>query len=121
MAISKTIASDIVFGGKSERPWMRLLSFKPYRKNTLRGYVDVELGIGLQITGLTLHGDSGERWIGMPSKPVLDTDGRHVAGPDGKKPWAKILSWRDRRLGDAFGKAVVALALPLTRRKRRFA
>jgi hypothetical protein len=86
---------------------MRLLSFKPYRKNNLCGYADVEFGIGLQITGLTLLGDSGERWIGMPSKPVLDTDGRHIVGPDGKKPWAKILSWRD----NAFGKAVVALVL----------
>jgi len=85
MAISKTIPSDIVFGGKPERPWMRLLSFKPYRKNNLRGYADVEVGIGQQITGLTLHGDSGERWIGMPSKQVLDADGRHVAGHDGKK------------------------------------
>jgi hypothetical protein len=111
MTITKTIVNDFAFGGRPEQPRMKLLGFKPFPKSTLRGFIDVELGIGLQIVGLTLHLTNGHAWVGLPSKPILNEEGRHVAGADGKRPYAAILSWRDRKLGDAFGKQVIALVV----------
>jgi len=92
------------------RPRMRLLGFKPLIRSTLRGFIDIELGIGLQITEASLHVSHGKAWVGLPSKPVLDADGRHLV-QNGKKQYRAILAWRNKRLSDAFSRAVVALVI----------
>jgi len=88
----------------------RLLGFKPLIRSTLRGFIDIELGIGLQITEASLHVSHGKAWVGLPSKPVLDADGRHLV-QNGKKQYRAILAWRNKRLSDAFSRAVVALVI----------
>jgi hypothetical protein len=95
----------------AERPRMKLLSFKPHVKNTLRGFVDLELGIGLQIPECSLHVKNGRAWVGVPVKPMVDADGRHMVGQTGKKLYRPVLAWRDKRLSDAFDKAVIKLVL----------
>jgi hypothetical protein len=94
----------------SDRPRMRLLTFKPFVKNSLRGFIDIELGIGLQITEASLHVSHGKVWVSLPSKPMLDADGRHLVR-NGKKQYWPMLAWRDKRLADTFSKAVVALVI----------
>ena len=54
---------------------------------------------------LTSH---GKAWATVPSKPVLDRDGKQVE-VSGKRQYAPILEWRDRDLADRFSVAVVAL------------
>jgi hypothetical protein len=110
MAITKTIASDIAFGGRPPTCGMKLLGWKPMQKNTLRGFADIETASGLQITGIGLHEDGEKRWIGMPGKPILEND-QHVAGVNGKKPWAKIISFRDGKVANAFRDQVITLVL----------
>jgi hypothetical protein len=90
---------------------MKLLSFKPLSKNTLVGVADIELEIGLQIIGIMLHVRQGTAWIALPGKPVLDGEGRHVIGENGKKSYVPFLSWRTIRLRNAFGAAVIDLVL----------
>jgi hypothetical protein len=90
---------------------MKLLSFKPIAKNSLRGVADVELEIGLQIIGVMLHVKHGKPWISLPSKPCLDAEGQHILADNGKKQYAPVLSWRDTRHRDVFGKAVIDLIL----------
>jgi hypothetical protein len=92
----------------SDRPRMRLISWKPLIKGSLRGFVSVELPIGLKLIDCpVLIGPNGP-WASLPSKPVLDREGRH-ARPDGKPQFAPVLEWRSRELGDRFSAAVVAL------------
>jgi hypothetical protein len=91
-----------------ERPRMRLVTWKPLIKGSLRGIATIELPIGLKLIDCPLLiGPNGPR-ASLPSKPVLDREGRH-AKPDGKPQFAPVLEWRSRELGDRFSAAVVAL------------
>jgi hypothetical protein len=110
--ISRIIASDAGFGGRPEQPRMKLLGFKPFVKNSLRGFVEVELGIGLQIKGATLQVTEGRAWIGMPARPMIGADGQPIINQtNGKPAYQPILGWRNKALSDAFSKAVVKLIL----------
>jgi hypothetical protein len=96
--IQRTIASDVAFGGRPEPQRTKLLGFKPFVRSTLRGFVDVELGIGLQIKGATLHVTTGKSWIGLPSRPMVGPDGKPIViEATGKPPYQPILAGATRR------------------------
>jgi hypothetical protein len=110
--IQRTIASDVAFGGRPEPQRTKLLGFKPFVRSTLRGFVDVELGIGLQIKGATLHVTSGKSWIGLPSRPMVGPDGKPIViEATGKPPCQPILGWRYKALSEALSNAVAKLIL----------
>jgi hypothetical protein len=88
------------------RPRMRLVSFKPLARGALRGLAHIELPNGLRIADCPVLTSNGKAWATLPSKPVLDRDGKHVE-VSGKKQYAPILEWRDRALQDGFSGAVV--------------
>ena len=61
--------------------------FKPYEKNTLRGFVDLKMtNIGLTLFECSFHEKNGKNWIGYPARQY-DTD-------DGKK-WSPVISFED--------------------------
>lgn len=88
---------------------MTLIGWRPLIKNSLRGFAEVELPIGLRISDiLVLVGRNGP-WASLPSKPILDRDGAQKRAANGKLQYAPILAWRDRELSDRFSAAVVEL------------
>ena len=99
-----------------DRPAVRLLSFKPVRKNTLRGFASVEFPNGLQVFDIVVGESNGETWAMLPTKPILDPEGRHVRDEaSGKPKYAPFLAWNDPALRKRFSKAVaeaVRLAHP---------
>jgi hypothetical protein len=88
---------------------MRLVSFKPLVKNSLRGFATVELPIGLKIADIAVNVTHGKPWAALPSKPVLDQDGRHKVDINNKRQYVSVLEWRDRDLGNRFSDAVIDL------------
>jgi hypothetical protein len=88
---------------------MRLISWKPLVKNSLRGFATVELPIGLRISDIPVLISHGKTWATLPSKPQIDKDGQHRRDPNGKPAYSPILEWRDRDLQDRFSGAVVDL------------
>jgi hypothetical protein len=90
------------------RPKIRLISWKPLVKNSLRGFATVELPIGLKIVDCPVLVSNGKAWASLPTKPMLDRDGKHVK-PDGKPQYSAILEWKSRDLADRFSEAVVEL------------
>ena len=51
--------------------------WRPVTKNTLRGFLTLKLApSGLVLKDCSLHEKGDKRWIGLPSKPQLDSDGR---------------------------------------------
>jgi hypothetical protein len=50
--------------------------FKPFERNILRGFFDVELASGLILRGYCLHEKNGNFWCGLPAKPYEDKDGK---------------------------------------------
>ena len=95
------------WGDRPDRPRMRLLSWKPMRKGTLRGFATVELPNGLTISDISVHLSHGKSWASLPSRPQLNSDGTARRDDAGKIAYAPVLKWRDRGLADRFSDAVV--------------
>src|SRR4051794_30166160 len=75
-------------------PRIRLEAFKALTKGSLRGFATVRLPIGLVIADVPVCTSHGKTWASLPSKPILDREGRH-AEEGGKKRYAPILQWGD--------------------------
>jgi hypothetical protein len=51
---------------------IRCTKFRPFAKNTLRGFVDLELTrVGLILRGCTWHSKAGKEWIGFPAESYV--------------------------------------------------
>jgi hypothetical protein len=87
---------------------MTLEAFKPVIKGSLRGFATVKLPSGLLVADVVVCCSHGKSWASLPSKPMLDRDGRQVE-VEGKKKYLPILSWSDRATADRWSDAVVML------------
>jgi hypothetical protein len=56
---------------------IRCLRFRPYKKNTLKGFCDLELTrVGLILHDCTWHVHAdGTEWVGFPARSYQDKDG----------------------------------------------
>jgi hypothetical protein len=80
-----------------------ILNFKPFEKNTLRGFFDLELPSGMILAGCALHLKNDQWWVGLPSKPYT--------AADGTQSWTKIVDFRDAKTRNRFQETVTPLAL----------
>ena len=91
---------------------MKILHWRPVASgSTMRGVVDIELDIGLQIYEVVVHGNNGA-WVALPARVVIGKDGavrRKLV--NGKPDYQRILKWRDRDTADKFSAAVIKLLL----------
>src|SRR4051812_33969391 len=94
---------------ETDRPRMSLEAFKPVFKGTLRGFATVRLLIGLVIADIPVCTSHGKTWASLPSKPILDADGRYMVDASGKKRYASILQWSDRATANRWSANIVAL------------
>jgi hypothetical protein len=62
---------------------IRCLRFRPYEKNTLRGFADLELTrVGLVLRDCTYHRHaSGKEWVGFAAKPYETKTGETAWQP----------------------------------------
>jgi hypothetical protein len=95
-----------VWGDRPTR--MRVISFRPLVRNTLRGFIEIELPSGLRVREISIHESHGKRWAGLPARPVLTADGRHSV-LNGKKQYASLLEWKSRDLSDEFSRRIIQL------------
>jgi DNA-binding cell septation regulator SpoVG len=87
---------------------MRITAWRPLHKNTMRGFVSIELQVGLVISDAIVHVGTNGPWVAMPGKPQVEPDGTLRRGPNGKPAYVNILSWRSRALADQFSSAVIS-------------
>jgi hypothetical protein len=92
---------------------LTVIKFRPCRHHTLVGFATVRIdALGLDIGEVSVHQHpNGHRWTALPAKPLLDADGVAQRNPDGKIAYAAVLGFRDRAVGEAFSKAVLAALL----------
>lgn len=89
---------------------IKLRGFRPVATGALIGFADIELLAGLLIHDCPVfRAKDGSAWATLPSKPVVDRDGRQKADANGKRQFAPMLEWRSRELGNRFSPAVIAL------------
>jgi hypothetical protein len=72
--------------------------WRPYQKNTLRGFLSLELPSGLILHGLTLHDKEGRRWVGMPAKSFEK---------DGTTTWAPQVEFSSKESRERFQVAAI--------------
>jgi hypothetical protein len=73
---------------QNSRP-LQVSNFKPFVKNTLRGFFDLELPFGMILRDCMLCEKDDKRWIGWPAKPFDKKDGT--------KSWANIVDFVDNK------------------------
>jgi hypothetical protein len=96
-------------GTTAQRPKMRLVSWKPIAKGTLRGFATVELPIGLKLIDCAVFIGTKGAWATALAKPQLDKEGRQRIGVDGKPSYSPVVEWRSCDLNDRYSAAVVAM------------
>jgi DNA-binding cell septation regulator SpoVG len=61
--------------------------FKPFERNTLRGFLSLELPSGLVLHNCTLHEKNGSRWVSMPVREFQK---------DGERSWMPLVDFADK-------------------------
>jgi|AmaraimetFIIA100_FD_contig_91_1345034_length_3626_multi_5_in_0_out_0_2 hypothetical protein len=55
---------------------IRCTRFRPYERNSLRGFVDLELTrVGLVLRDCAWHEKNGKQWVAFPARSYADKDG----------------------------------------------
>jgi hypothetical protein len=55
---------------------IRCMRFRPYERNSLRGFVDLELTrVGLVLRDCAWHEKNGKQWVAFPARTYTDKDG----------------------------------------------
>jgi hypothetical protein len=68
----------------------------------------------------SLHESGNRRWIGLPSKPQLDKDGRHRVDERGKRLYSPCIEIPDRKTEERFqAAALVAVDRLLAEEEKR--
>jgi hypothetical protein len=87
-----------------------LRDWRPHASGGLRGYVRIELDVGLVIPGIKVLVGSNGPFVALPEQPVLQ-DGKLKRDVNGKPVYAPTLYWKDRATGAKFSAAVIKLLL----------
>jgi hypothetical protein len=91
---------------------VRVETFKPWRSNTLRGFIDIVVPeMRLHIIDAAAHGGHGKRWVGLPAKPQINREGSVRLDERGKVAYSPVLQFTDRRTGDVFSARVITALL----------
>jgi hypothetical protein len=72
----------------------QVLEFKKFERNTLVGFLSLELPSGMVIHNCTLHKKEGSRWVGLPARPFDKTDGG--------KGWSPLIEFSSKTARDRF-------------------
>jgi hypothetical protein len=76
-----------------------VLQFRAFEKNTLRGFLSLELPSGMILHGCTLHEKNGSRWVGVPAKEYEK---------DGTKTWAPLVEFTSKEAREKFQACALA-------------
>ena len=70
---------------------MILTKWSKYRKGAMRGFVTVQLDSGLMIPGSTVLIGKHGPFVQLPSRPVIDADGRQKRDSNGAPIWEPLI------------------------------
>ena len=51
---------------------VRIVRYKPFQRNTMQGFVDIEVESAIIIPGCIHHSKGGKDWVNVPSKKEKD-------------------------------------------------
>jgi hypothetical protein len=71
----------------------KIREWRPFEKNTLRGFLSLELPSGMILHGCTLNQKGESRWIGLPAKEYLKGS---------ERAWSPLIEFTDRDVRESF-------------------
>ena len=86
------------------------IGFQPFESGTLRGFGDFLVPAWhLQMLGCSCHCQGDRRWIGLPSKPLIDRGGHALRDEStGKIRYAPVVGFDDKEVLHRFSDAAIA-------------
>ncbi len=86
---------------------MRVLDWRPMRRNSLLGFVKVEMPSGMIVCDVSvLTGERGP-WASPPSKPMIGRDGAALKDDNGKIKYQPVIDFASKDVRNRFSDAVV--------------
>jgi hypothetical protein len=87
--------------------------FKPVAKNTLRGFVRVQLPSGMIMAEVSIHiGADGKPWASPPSRPMVDRDGTAMRDQvTGKTRWQSLITFASGRIRHEWSRQIIQALL----------
>jgi hypothetical protein len=87
---------------------MTIVEWRPLVRGTLRGFVSVELEVGLIIESIKVFDPPNSAFIQIPDRPAVE-NGQLKRDQGGNVVYYPAVKWRDRKTGDKFSSAVLRL------------
>jgi hypothetical protein len=79
------------------------------RPGVLRGHATLHLPrLRLTLFGCPVFVSDAGKWVGLPSKPMLDRDGNVRRDGAGKPTFVPMLAWDSRTLQASFSRSAIA-------------
>jgi hypothetical protein len=77
----------------------RVIEWKEFRKNTLEGFLSLQLPSGLILHNCSLHRKGDSRWVGLPARAYEKSDGG--------KNWEPLVEFTSKESRDRFQAAAI--------------
>jgi hypothetical protein len=86
---------------------VRILDWKPLRKNSLLGFCKVEFPSGLVISDITVLTSPRGPWASPPSKTMVDRNGVVLKDAAGKIRYSRFIECKSKEIRDRWSSAVI--------------
>jgi hypothetical protein len=86
---------------------VRILDWRPRRRNSLLGFAKVELPSGMVIADVTVLISERGPWASPPSKPMIDRDGIVLRDEKHKIRYQPIIEFTSKNVRDRFSDQVI--------------
>ena len=86
--------------GKRPSAGFQISDWKPFTKNTLRGFFTVKTPSGMVLHNCSLHVKNGSRWVGLPAQKYT--------AKSGETSFTPIVEFVSREAANRFRDAVLA-------------
>lgn len=89
-------------------PSVTVSDWKPFRRNTLVGFVTAHLPSGITLFEVSMHSREGTWWVSPASKPMLSQDGTALRDGAGKIRYAPIVAFESKTARQRFNTAIIS-------------
>ena len=96
----------MLFSENTRADPLSLTEWRPFQRNTLRGFATVHYG-ALKIIDLSVHTLGEKKWCVLPAKAILDPDGTARRTCRGRVIYSNVLEWLEKAPEDLFCQQVI--------------
>jgi hypothetical protein len=86
---------------------IRILDWRPLRKNSLFGFCKVEFPSGMVIADVTILTSERGPWASPPSKPMITADGVVMKDAGGKIRYSPFIEFSSKEIRQRWSNAVI--------------